>query len=79
MGDQLGDQPIWLRLLYNIYAQVVSKIVLKWILFYFSVLRREALLRGTEAYYDSQLNESASFVADLKKAKIRNAKLLQVK
>ena len=44
----------------------------------FRLLRREILLRGTETYYDVQIDRSASFVADAKKSKARNDQLYQV-
>lgn len=41
------------------------------------LMRREAMLRGTETYYDSQEQRSSSFIADFSKAKSRNEEFLQ--
>ena len=45
---------------------------------FLSLLRREALLRGREAYYDAQDNRPSSFIADYNKAMQRNQQLLTV-
>ena len=41
-------------------------------------MRREALLRGTETYFDTQENQAASFISDINKARQRNEELLRV-
>ena len=45
---------------------------------YYSLMRREALLRGTETYFDTQENQAASFISDINKARQRNEELLRV-
>ena len=43
------------------------------------LLRREALLRGSETYYDAQDNRSSSFISDYSKAMQRNDRLRDVR
>ena len=41
-------------------------------------MRREAILRGTESYYDAQQSKAMTFVSNFSKAKERNEQLLLV-
>jgi len=41
-------------------------------------MRREAILRGAETYYDTQDDRAASFISDYSKAMTRNKQLLEV-
>ncbi|CAH1777520.1 unnamed protein product [Owenia fusiformis] len=41
------------------------------------VLKREALLRGTEAYYDKQAKQASSFITNYKKSDDRNEQLIE--
>ena len=63
----------------DLHFPVLYTVYLKLCIHYFGRLKiREAILRGTEAYYDSQDNKASSFITDYKKAKDRNVMLLQV-
>ncbi|KAK2191405.1 hypothetical protein NP493_53g09030 [Ridgeia piscesae] len=41
------------------------------------LMRREAILRGAETYYDTQDDRAASFISDYSKAMTRNKQLLE--
>ena len=42
------------------------------------LLRRKALMEGSEAYFDVTVGKSSSFVLDIAKSKARNHKLREV-